>query len=625
MADGQPNEDSEMTYLIPYRTVQDNWSVLAFGTSMANTMTRINDYMSIIHYLDLIANTLDRQALVEELRERGMQYQQIAEQLEIVSRTSNDGIWELNLASGDVMWNQSFYDLLQRTAADRFEGLIHTDDLAAYHSILRAHLDKQAAFIMEARLRMQSGQYVWTMISGEAVHDESGQPIRMVGSVRDISERKEAEEKMRYLAYHDALTGLTNRRRFYEEIAAAAACYEQSFAVIVIDLDHFKKINDSFGHQMGDRLLQLVADGLKGLLRKNGHIARFGGDEFVILYHFQVISEVETFASSISEHLLTLLFDEGINLTITMSAGISIFPQDGADPDTLIKKADIAMYKVKQNGKNQFEIFSPQMIEQTMWRINTENELKQAIVKKQFALHYQPQIDLETGELFGVEALLRWYSPTHGVVSPLTFIPLAEETGLIISIGEWVITEACRQSVEWRDSGHKPIMVSVNISGRQLKQPGFLEMVKQIISKTRMDASCLCFEITESTVIDDLDATIDLFKQLAAIGIQMSMDDFGTGYSSLSMLKKLPLNMLKIDKSFISEITSEHQDIDIVKAIIFISNSLKLKIIAEGVEQQEQQELLKELGCHCVQGYYISKPLAAEQLEGLILTFARQS
>ncbi|WP_171056405.1 EAL domain-containing protein [Paenibacillus sinopodophylli] len=610
-----PHEDSEMTYVIPYRTVADNWSVLAFGTTMTSTLEHWNDYMSIVHYLDLIANTLDRQALIGEVSKQSLQYRQIAEQLEIVSRTSNDGIWELDLRSGGIAWNQRFYDLLQSTEACRFEALLHADDLAGYLAALKAHLELGKAFMVDARLRKQSGQYVWVVVSGEAVRDESGVALRMVGSVRDITERKQAEDRMRYLAYHDTLTGLTNRRRFYEEIALASTAYEQSFAVIVMDLDHFKKINDSFGHQMGDRLLQLVADGLKALVKHNDHIARFGGDEFVILYQFKVLEEVEGFAKSISKHLSTLLFGEGVNLTITMSAGISIFPIDGADPDTLIKKADIAMYKVKQSGKNDYEIFSPLMIEQTMWRINTENELKEAIAKEQFTLYYQPQIDLATGELFGVEALLRWDSPEHGIVSPLTFIPLAEETGLIIPIGEWVISEACRQSVKWRENGCQPFEISVNISGRQLKQPGFVDMVRTIIEQTGMDPQYLCFEITESTVIDDLDTTIAMFRELASCGIQMSMDDFGTGYSSLSVLRKLPLNMLKIDKSFISEMTCEHQDIDIVKAIIFISNSLNLRIIAEGVEQEEQQRLLKELGCHCVQGYYISKPLTAEQFE----------
>ncbi|NIK80332.1 diguanylate cyclase (GGDEF)-like protein/PAS domain S-box-containing protein [Paenibacillus castaneae] len=612
-------EESEMTYLIPYRTIQDNWSVLALGTSLRNAVSKMNDYMSVVHYLDLIATTLDRQALIEELKEQGTQYRQIAEQLEIVSRTSNDGIWELDLVTGEVIWNQRFYDLLCTTEANRFEMLIHTDDWIAYQHAFNAHMETQAAFMVDARLLKHSGEYVWVVISGEVLRDSEGKPIRMVGSVRDITERKQAEDKMRYLAYHDALTGLTNRRRFYDEITAAAQITEQSFAVIVLDLDHFKKVNDSYGHQMGDRLLQLAADGLKQLVRKNDHIARFGGDEFVIMYQFDEIAEVEAFAQSISKNLSSLLLEEGINLTITLSAGISVFPRDGGDADTLIKKADIAMYKVKQDGKNHYEIFSQQMIEQTMWRLNTENELKDAVAKGQFVLHYQPQIHMETGELFGVEALLRWHSPTRGIISPLTFIPLAEETGLIVPIGEWVIEEACRQSTEWLNRGYKPLKISVNISGQQLKQPDFVHRVKRIVEKTGMNPHYLCIEITESTVIDDLDSTIKMFKQLSELGIHMSMDDFGTGYSSLSVLKRLPLNMLKIDKSFIREMTHEHQDFDIVKAIISISKSLKLQIVAEGVEQREQYDLLQELGCHYMQGYYISKPLTAEQLEKDIL------
>lgn len=612
-------QESEMTYLIPYRTLQDNWSVIAVGTSFSNSVSKLNDYMSIVHYLDLIATTLDRQALEEELKEQGMQYRQIAEHLEIVSRTSNDGIWEMDLRTNEMIWNQRFYDLLGRTDACLFVEIIHEDDISSYQLALKSHLNEQTPFMLDARLLTSRDQYMWVVISGEALRDADGHYTRMVGSVRDITERKQAEDKMRYLAYHDTLTGLTNRRRFYEEIAAASEIDNQSFAIIVLDLDHFKKVNDSYGHQMGDRLLQLAAEQLKLLVRKNDHIARFGGDEFVIMYQFDEIAEVEALADSMSNHLSSLLFDEGINLTITMSAGISVYPRDGSDPDTLIKKADIAMYKVKQNGKNHFEIFSEQMIEQTMWRINTENELKDAVANEEFVLHYQPQIHMETGELFGVEALLRWYSPTRGIMSPLTFIPLAEETGLILPIGEWVIMEACRQSTVWLSKGYKPLKISVNISGQQLKQPNFVNRVKRIIELTGMNPNYLCIEITESIVIDDLDTTIAMFKQLAEIGIQMSMDDFGTGYSSLSVLKKLPLNMLKIDKSFIREMTHEHQDFDIVKAVISISNSLKLKIVAEGVEQKEQYDLLQELGCDYMQGYYISKPLSADELETSML------
>lgn len=618
----QREDESKMIYIIPYRTEESNWSALAAGTSLADTVERLDDYMSVVHYLDLIGSTLDKQALLDEVREQGMQYRQIAEQLEIVSRTTNDGIWDWDLVTNEVAWNQRFYDLLQLAEALTLDHFVHWEDEAYYKKALNDHFNGHIPFSVDVRLRKQSGEYVWTAISGEALRDSEGVAIRMVGSVRDITERKQSEERMRFLAYHDTLTGLTNRRRFYEEVSSAAAHLDQPFALIVLDLDHFKKINDSFGHQMGDKLLQLVADGLKGLVRKGDHIARFGGDEFVVLYRFQQISEIETFANGLSTYLSKLMFDEGVNLTISASAGVSLFPRDGADTDSLFKKADIAMYKVKQNGKNHFEIFSEQMIEQRMWRLNLESELKQAVLGNEFVLHYQPQIDMATGQLYGFEALLRWQSPTLGFVSPMTFVPLAEETGLIVPIGEWVLREACSQSAKWLAAGHRPLKISVNISGRQLKQAEFIEVVKSIVSETNMDPDYLCFEITESTVIDDLDYTISLLKELEECGIQIAMDDFGTGYSSLSVLKKLPLNILKIDKSFIQEVTCEHQDIDIVKAIISISNSLNLRIVAEGVEHAEQYRLLKELGCHYMQGYYISEPLPVELIQPFMFSRA---
>jgi len=612
-------KESDIIYMIPYRTEVLNWSVLSVGASWDKWLKHIRNHISIIHYLDLIASTLDRQALLEEVREQGRQYQQIAEHLEIVSRTSNDGIWDWDSQTGEILWNQRFYELLDTDRSHSFEELIHPDDLAGYKEVLSAHIEAGKPFMLDARLRKGDGSYIWGVLSGEALRDSQNAPIRMIGSVRDITERKAAEEKMRHMAYHDTLTGAMNRRGFIEKLLYTASIASAQFAVIMIDLDHFKKINDSYGHQLGDRLLHLVYIELKRLTKPEDAISRFGGDEFVIMYNYEHVGEVKALARAMGDSLSTLFIEDSVNFAVSMSAGISLFPRDGADPETLIKKADIAMYKVKQSGKNNYELFSPHMIEQTMWKINTENELKIAIEKKQFVLHYQPQFDLRTGRFFGVEALLRWNSPTQGLVSPMTFIELAEETGLIVPIGGWVLEEACRQCVEWVNRGYKPFKMSVNISGRQLKQAGFIDDVMAIIERTGMDPSFLCFEITESMIIDDLKSTIAMFRQLEQLGIQTAMDDFGTGYSSLSVLKKLPINLVKIDKSFIREITCEHQDISIVKAIISIAGSMGLEVIAEGVEQEEQYNLLIELGCHFMQGYYRSKPLPAPELERFLL------
>lgn len=617
----QYNDESESSiiYVIPYRTEVHNWSVLAMGASWDKWLQHIRNHISIVHYLDIISNTLDRQALLEEVREQGRQYKQIAEHLEIVSRTSNDGIWDWDKVTGAITWNQRLHELLEREQALPFPEIIHPDDLAIYNDVLQEHIRNDSPFMLDVRLRKGNGSDMWVVLSGEAINDANNTPIRMIGSVRDITERKEAEQQMRHMAYHDTLTGAMNRRGFVEELLRKAAEATRKFAVIMIDLDHFKKINDSYGHQLGDRLLHLVSSEFKRHSKAEDVIARFGGDEFVIMYVYEDISEVEAFTQLMGDRLTTLLFDDNINFTISMSAGISLFPRDGSDADTLIKKADIAMYKVKQSGKNSYELFSPDMIEQTMWKINTENELKHAIDKNQFVLHYQPQFNLQTGQFFGVEALLRWNSPTQGIVSPMTFIPLAEETGLIGPIGAWAIEEACRQSVKWVNQGYRPFKISVNISGIQLKQARLIDDVIDILRRTGMDPNYLCFEITESMIIDNLDNTIDMLKQLERLGIRTAMDDFGTGYSSLSVLKRLPLNMLKIDKSFIREITLEDQDIDIVKAIISIANSLGLYVVAEGVELKEQHELLRELGCHYMQGFYMSKPLPPAELERFLL------
>jgi diguanylate cyclase (GGDEF)-like protein/PAS domain S-box-containing protein len=609
-------ETSEIIYMLPFRTEGNHGCVLAMGASFMNFSNQIDAQDNMIHYLDMMANALERQSLLEEVRQQGLQFKSIAEQLEVVSRTSNDGIWDWDLTTGAVNWNQRFFNLLELSTPSLFEGIVHTDDYAIYSKALLAHLQQKALFEIELRLRKQDGAYVWVIASGEALYDAAGNPVRMIGSVRDISDRKHAEMLMYNLAYHDSLTGLTNRLSFYEVIKGAVRQRpDEPFAIMVLDLDHFKKINDTYGHQMGDRLLEHVATHLKNLVNKSEHIARFGGDEFVLIYPYEHPGEVNDFAQSIALELSTPMICEAVHIGITTSVGISLYPLDGQDTDTLIKKADIAMFRAKQGGKNRFEIFSPHMIEQTMWRINMENQLQAALANHEFLLYYQPQIDLQTGRVYGVEALLRWDSPSRGIVSPLEFISLAEETGLIIPIGEWALLEACRQNKRWAAKGYKPIKISVNISGQQLKQIGFVAHVKAIIEKTEMDPRYLCFEITESTIIDNLEGTIEMLKELTAMGIRISLDDFGTGYSSLSILKKLPISMVKIDKSFISEMTLEHRDLDMVKAIIFISNSLQLEVVAEGIEQRVQFELLKELGCHYMQGYYTSPPLPSEQFE----------
>jgi diguanylate cyclase (GGDEF)-like protein/PAS domain S-box-containing protein len=618
---GESKKASNMIYLIPFRGVNNNWSVLAMGAMLSSTNQQKHNHTSIVQYLDLMASGLEHQVLLNELKEQGERFKSIAEQLEVVSHTSNDGIWDWDLHTGSMVWNQRMHQLLVNPEAVHFEQLVHPDDLHGFTEAIEAHLAHRKPFELEFRLCKRDGSYVWVIASGEALRNPLGSPYRMIGSVRNISERKQSEEIMRYMAYHDSLTGLSNRVRFSEMIIKSIQfAPEQNFAIMVFDLDQFKKINDSYGHDMGDYVLKYVANKMSDLVQQDDHIARFGGDEFVLMYPYNQSFEVEEFAGDIASLLSLPVIQNGIHIVVTTSIGISIYPQDGADAETLIKKADIAMFKAKQSGKNKYEIFSAHLIEQTMWRINTENKLREALVKDEFVLYYQPQLNVSTDKLFGMEALLRWNSPTDGLVTPSQFIHLAEETGLIVPIGEWVILEACRQIKRWEDKGFKPLIISVNISGHQLKQRGFVNTIKTIIQQTNIDPQYLCLEMTESTIIDDLDATISMFHEFADLGIKLSLDDFGTGYSSLSMLQKLPINMLKIDKSFIGEINLEQSNRDIIKGIIFISKSLQLKVVAEGIEQLEQYHILKELECDYLQGFFISHPLPADQVESFLLT-----
>jgi len=434
----------------------------------------------------------------------------------------------------------------------------------------------------------------------------------------DITERKERELHIAHLAHHDALTQLPNRLSFklrLEQALAAARENGSRLAVMLIDLDRFKLINDTLGHQHGDEALLVIAERLRDVTGQRGFLARLGGDEFIFL--FQHLAHDDD-AAAMAEKMLTAFLMPVIlqeqSFILGGSIGISMFPEDGDTPSILIRNADLAMYRAKGAGGSQYRFYQKEMNEAVMRSSLMEMELRRALERSELTLHYQPQFMLRDGSLTGMEALIRWHSAALGFVTPAEFIPVAEDTGLIVAIGDWVLQEACRQAAEWQAEGYRLVM-SVNISSRQFMQPDFADRVETVIRRTGLDPELLCLEITESMIINDLGAARRMLGELEGMGVRIAIDDFGTGYSSLSVLMQLPVSAIKIDRSFVRDM---EQDASIVRAIISMGHDLRKAVVAEGVEESGQRSLLRALGCDVMQGFLLSKPLTAEQATALL-------
>jgi diguanylate cyclase (GGDEF)-like protein/PAS domain S-box-containing protein len=448
------------------------------------------------------------------------------------------------------------------------------------------------------------------------IHDRTGAAAGAVIVFHDVSVSRAMAGEMRHLAQHDILTDLPNRMVLKDRLTQAIATAHRNntqVAVIFLDLDQFKHINDSLGHAIADKLLQSVAVRLVSCVRSTDTVSRQGGDEFVVL-----LSEIKhaTDAGITARKILTaLIASHGVDrhsLHVTASIGVSTYPEDGEDAELLIKNADIAMYQAKQKGRNNYQFFKKDMNLRAVNRQAVEDGLREALESDQFVLHYQPKINLTTGAISGMEALLRWMHPTEGLLRPLQFLPVAEDCGLILPIGRWVLREACRQVQEWNDAGLRVAPVAVNVSSLEFRSDGFLDNLRAILRDTGLDPRYLELELTETVLMQHAESTVSMLGALNSIGVRLAVDDFGTGYSSLSYLKRFPIDTLKIDQSFVRDITSGTDDVPIVRAVITMAKSLRQRVVGEGVETEEQMAFLHGNGCDEAQGYYFSMPLAAE-------------
>lgn len=562
---------------------------------------------------------ITRRVLMEqELRESEHRYFDLLENAnDLIQSTLPDG----KLLFANRAWREALGYAAEEIPGLHLRQIIHPDTLEHWMSSFQGILSGKTQELIDAAFITKDGRKV--LIEGSVnCRFQDGQPISTRGIFRDVTARKAAEEKVRRLAYYDTLTNLPNRDLFRDRLERSlsrARRAQRTVAVAFLDLDRFKNINDSLGHAYGDLLLQEVACRLTVAVRETDTVSRFGGDEFVILMADMSSRNGATVAANKLLNAFTAPFVlDGVEVSTTTSIGLAVYPDSGEDADTLLKHADVAMYQAKNLGRNTFQFYSQDMNAQALKRLLLGNDLRHALEKDELFLLYQPQLDVASGRMIGVEALLRWRHATQGVIAPDQFIPVAEETGLIIPIGRWVLQAACRQFKLWLDQGCDLGSLAVNLSPKQFKDAELAAHVTQALGTVELPPYYLELELTESMLMEHAGETRQILQQLRQIGVRLAIDDFGTGYSSLSYLKHFPINKLKIDKSFVAGLPDDRDDAAIAEAIVGLSRSLDLQVLAEGVETEAQRDCLERLQCHHMQGYYFSRPVEAQQITQLL-------
>ena len=577
-----------------------------------------------------LRSMLERAAIAEALFDE-------KERAQVTLNSIGDAVMSIDLAGGVTYLNAvaESSDGLDAGGGGRSPGRGSAPNYRFQLSCHRAQSDGIGDAARQNRgphgeLRADSARRIEAAIEDSAapIHNRRGQVTGAVMVFHDVTMARAMTLKMSYLAQHDSLTDLPNRLMFQDRLAQAIALahrHRQKLAVLFVDMDGFKPINDSLGHAIGDRLLQSVAQRLQACVRGSDTVCRHGGDEFVIL--LTEVAHAEDAAAVADKILLTLRSPHRIgehNLRVTGSIGIVTYPDDGTEADALMSHADLAMYHSKENGRDNYQFFKPELNVRAIERQALEYGLRDAIDRHEFVLHYQPKMNLRTGRIVGVEALIRWRHSERGLVPAAQFIPVAEECGFIVSIGRWVLHEACRQAQTWQDAGLPAIPIAINISAQELRAKDMVSGLRAILTDTGLAPQCLELELNESILMQDLKSTEVVLGFLKDMGVQLALDDFGTGYSSLNYLKRLPIDILKIDRSFVSDLTTDADDASIVSAVVSMGKSLHMRVVAEGVETHEQLEILQEHGCPQGQGYYFSQPAAAATFAQMLMRDAAQ-
>nr|WP_290220982.1 EAL domain-containing protein [Trichocoleus desertorum] len=600
------------------------------GTTFWNELT-INPVFDgdgkLINFIGLQNDVTARKQAEEDLRESQERYALAVE-------GANDGLWDWNLKTNEIYFSPRWKSMLGYQEGEigsfpeEWFSRVHPEDVERLKAQMGLHLEGFSPhFESEHRMRHQDGSYHWMLSRGLAVRDSSYKVTRMAGSQTDVTERKQVEEQLLHDAFHDVLTGLPNRALFIDRLGLAIERSKRPghnlFAVLFLDLDRFKVINDSLGHMIGDQLLIAIARRLEACLRGGDTVARLGGDEFTILLEDIVdIHDATRIANRIHQALLSPFNLQGQEVFTSVSIGIAL-SETGYDwPEDLLRDADTAMYRAKSLGRACHEVFDRTMHLRAVELLHLETDLRRAIERQELQLYYQPIVSLTTSRIHGFEALIRWQHPERGLISPAEFIPLAEETGLIVPIGLWVLREACQQTQKWQKqfSDNFPLTISVNLSGKQFSQPDLIEQIERVLQQTALEARSLKLEITESVMMENAESATKMLLKLKALGVQLHIDDFGTGYSSLSYLHRFPIDQLKIDCSFVKRLGADDESAEIVRAIVTLAHNLGMHVTAEGVETAEQLMHLRALECEYGQGYFFFQPLPETMVEKLILT-----
>ncbi|BCL77370.1 hypothetical protein JHS3_31060 [Jeongeupia sp. HS-3] len=573
-------------------------------------------------------------AVVRDISERRLAEEAIVkseQQLRLALDASNTGLFDMPLdIRRDAITSPEYDRLLGFTPGELVETfekwkeqMYPGDRDVALNAFRDCYAGTAPQFVIEYRRKLKTGEYRWFLSRGKFVEfDGRGKPARLIGTVTDITERKVAQDRIIELANFDTVTGLANRNLLRDELRLAVASAERhsrQLALLFLDLDRFKTINDSLGHTAGDQVLMQVAERLKRIAGKGDILARLGGDEFVI-----VLTEIDNaiHPGLVAEQILASFADpfvlEAGGFATTTSIGISVYPDDGPDSDTLIRSADVAMYQAKSAGRNNYQYFTADMNARVSERLVLETSMSQALNDNEFELYYQPQVCLRDGRITGAEALIRWRHPEHGLISPAKFIPIAEESRMIVPIGNWVLREACRRAATWTRENGEPMSIAVNLSPLQLHQSNLLEIIADALADAELPPQCLELEVTESVVMQEVEHVMTMLSGIKRLGVKLSVDDFGTGYSSLSYLKRFAFDKLKVDQSFVRDLTTDPNDAAIVLAIIGLGKTLGMSVLAEGVETPEQLDFLRRAGTDAIQGYLFSKPLPAGEFEALL-------